>query len=264
MSHPMHDMETFRNRYQPGLVQLAHLIQHQELLGAKGWHEQLSRTVPASPVASGWREDLAHRYRLQEVITDYLSGTRSFADATRRIIKHWGGIKQQLVPCLEKPVRETLLALLAKPDRIPEHGCGERIISVSRVYACLNPERWIVLDTRVSSGFARLLWLTGQHEDWTGHLGMLADRHPDHPGALPGFRRIWPSSRDHAFHSFVLTSWACQVLAGHLDHLAPWTGSDSGHVWTVAQVELVLARLAEVPVDRSPGHHPILSALLPG
>ena len=195
-----------------------------------------------------WQTDVGNRYQLRTKLLEVLDGSRTYAETCTRITRSWGGIKQPLPTCLEVPIRRTLGELRERPERIPERGCGERIASVSRLYACLDPGRWVVLDSRVSSGLAALLWLADHHGGWTEHVGIVETRHLARQRPVPGFRRLWPSSRAEAFRTFMMTSWACQSLAGLISCRESEPGGDPDSPWQACHVELVLARIGSGPM----------------
>jgi hypothetical protein len=243
MSSSVLDQAAFLDRFQQSLQTMARVVQETDMDGVRGWREHLERARPAGPISPGWREDVANRRWMQMLVREFMAGERPFQEAASRITKHWGGIKQGLGACLETPVRRTLEALREAPDRYPLQGCGERITSTSRLYACLDPERWVVLDSRVSAGFAGLIRVVEGQDVWTDHPGVLESRRPSPVGPVHGFRRIWPSSRSEAFRAFMWTSWACQELAELVESDTP--GVTEGHPdpWKACHVELVLGRL---------------------
>ncbi|MEB3187904.1 MAG: hypothetical protein VKP72_10755 [bacterium] len=247
MSSPVLDQAAFLARFRPSLQTMARAVRESDPEGLCGWRQHLERAHPAGPISPGWREDVANRRWLQTIVLEFLAGKRPFQETASRITKHWGGIKQGLGACLETPVRQTLEALSAAPDRYPLLGCGERITSTSRLYACLDPDRWVVLDSRVSAGFAGLIRSVDGLDVWTDHPGVLESRRPSTVGQVPGFRRIWPSSRSEAFRAFMWTSWACQELAELVESTTPGVSEGHPEPWKACHVELVLGHLGSAP-----------------
>ncbi len=111
------------------------------------------------------------------------------------------------------------------------------------MYAASAPEHWVIYDSRVAAALTYLVAVTGPEEGVGHSLGTLPGKNPDRLRILPGFPRIWVSSHQLAFRSFVFASWMCRAIADRLNARRVSLPDGEIGAWKAYHVEMVLFML---------------------
>lgn len=228
---------SFREIFSTALERIDACLVEIELLGRRGWSQQLA----GYHWAGDWRVGIQSREENAEAMEAFLMGSQSFTAVSAQIVNQWGGISQKLPPELEGPVRATIAQLLTDPDRRVEEGmCGMRIASLSKLYAAAAPERWVIYDSRVAAAITYLLEKAGLRRKLGSYFGTLKGKSPKLTRVLPGFPAIHATSHKRAFRAFVHASWLCRALAERLNaRHEPLPEAMVGE-WKAYHVEMVL------------------------
>lgn len=128
---------------------------------------------------------------------------------------------------------------------------GNRIASVSKVYAAADPTRWIIYDSRVAAALTHLVRRYWDAQGGEPNAGVLRFPVPPHrpilSERLPAerFKRHYPSPTraDQARLAFVYASWLSRCMLDRLTEIGePPAPIES---WQPLHVEMALFTLGE-------------------
>lgn len=201
-----------------------------------------------------WGDDHLKALALRERFHDRLKAALATGDesALRRAvgaILSWGGMKP-LSEAHWGEVRGTLIYL----DRLPDDEepaktaiFGQRMASVSKLYAMLDLDRWTIYDSRVGLAWAR--WVKKYRQQSPGNTLEGAVDWPIPPGKGKAFKPLlppgWPLTGGNpagARDAFLHVSWAFRDIAKRLDARVATSGG-----WRTVHVEMVAFMLGVSP-----------------